>query len=92
MQSIMYHPKCHSFSNTIIRLLLGDGQKKVVQAIHQHCHYVIFLSNLKTDCKRSQASDEKKNGRQCYQSWFSYMCSIPLLFCVLRYNSTLTIK
>lgn len=45
MQNIMYLPKCHSFSNTIM-LFLGDGQGKVVQDIHQHCHYVIFFCLL----------------------------------------------
>lgn len=64
MQSIMYHLKCHSFSNTIIMLFLGDGLKKVVQGIHQHCHYVIFLSNMKPDYKKSQTLVERKTGRE----------------------------
>lgn len=50
MQNIMYLPKCHSFSN-IIMLFLDDGQGKVAQDIHQHYHYVIFLSTVKCDCK-----------------------------------------
>lgn len=42
MQSIMYHPKCHSFCNTVLMLFLGNGQEEVVQGIHQLCHHVIF--------------------------------------------------
>lgn len=64
MQSIMYHPKCHSFSNTIIMLFLGGGQEEVVQGIHQYCHYVIFFSTVRPDCERSQILVEKKPGRQ----------------------------
>lgn len=64
MQSIMYHPTCHSFSNTIIMLFFGDGWEKVVQGIHQHCHYVIFLSTMKPHCKTPQILVERKPGRQ----------------------------
>lgn len=95
MQSIMYHPKCHSFSNTITMLFLGDGQEKVVQGIHQHCHYVIFLSYMKPDCEISQTAVERKTGDGCYQSWFGCACSCllcALAFCVLRHSSPLPIK
>lgn len=81
MQSVMYHPKCHSFSNTIIMLFLGDGQEKVVQGIHQHCHYFIFLSTAKLDCKRSQILVERKIGRQLLPE--------QVQLCVLRFSALL---
>lgn len=45
-------------------LFLGDGQGEVIQGIHRHGHYVIFLSTVKPGCKRSQILVERKTGRQ----------------------------
>jgi len=86
MQSIMHHPKCHSFSNTVIMqyISLVMARKKLSRAFIYTVTMSFFLSVMKPDCERSQILVERKTGRQLLPELVQlYVLHSPALLCPL---------
>lgn len=81
MQSIMYHLKCHSFSDTIIILFLGDGQKKNCWGHSFNTVSMPFFCLLLNLTVRNLRYWLRELGESCYQSWISYVFHSCALLC-----------